>query len=132
MYILWSRCGLNRLMMVAFLGAPPVVWSQRLSVEKIIANSVAANQRDFEAKTHFNWKERDRTGGGSKTSEVKMIDGTPYYRLISLNGKPLSPSQQAQENKKSSRPRRRGRPKALRSGVIESRSSRKSVVVTRR
>ncbi len=101
MYILWSRCGLTRLMMVAFLGTPPVMWSQRLSVEKIIANSVAANQRDFEAKTHFNWKERDRTAaGGSKTSEVKMIDGTPYYRLISLNGKPLSPSQQAQEKKK--------------------------------
>jgi len=91
---------MTRLMLMALIGAPPVMWSQRLNVEKIIASSVAANQKDFQARTHYNWKERDRTPAGFKTSQVTMIDGTPYYRLIAVNGKQLSPSQQAQEKKK--------------------------------
>ena len=70
-------------------------------VKEIIAKSVEANQRDFKAAPDFNWKERDRTpSGGSKTYQVEMIDGSPYYRLIMLNGKPLSPAQEAQEKRK--------------------------------
>jgi hypothetical protein len=87
-------------MVVALVGAPPVLRAQHLSVEKIIANSVAANQKDFQAATHYNWKERERTLKGFKTSQMTVIDGTPYYRLIAVNGKPLSRSQQEQEKKK--------------------------------
>ncbi len=76
------------------------VQGQHLSVEKIIANSVVANQKDFQAATSYNWKERERTPKGSKTSQVTMIEGSPYYRLIAVNGKPLSPAEQAKENKK--------------------------------
>jgi hypothetical protein len=88
------------LVLVAFVGTPPVMHAQRLSAEKIIANSVAANHKDFEAAINYNWKERDRTPKGFKTSQVTMIDGTPYYRLIAVNGKPLPPAQAAQEKKK--------------------------------
>lgn len=70
-------------------------------VQQIISNSVNANQRDFEAAPHFNWKERDRTpGGGSKTYQVTMIEGTPYNRLIALNGRPLSETREQQEMQK--------------------------------
>ena len=36
----------------------------------------------------------------SKTYQVTMIEGTPYQRLIAMGGKPLSPAQQAAEQKK--------------------------------
>src|SRR4051795_1009131 len=96
----WKRYGAIQFLVIAFAGAPSVMCAQHLSAEKIIANSVAANKKDFEAATHYNWKERERTSKGFKTSQVTMIDGTPYYRLIAMNGKPLSRSQQAQEKKK--------------------------------
>jgi hypothetical protein len=70
------------------------------SVQTIIQKSVAVNHADFEAATEFDWIEVDRTGKGSKKFRVTMIEGTPYYRLIGVNGKPLSPDQDAQEQKK--------------------------------
>lgn len=79
---------------------PSLVSAQQLSVAQIIENSVKANRRDFEAATSYDCKERDRTPKGSKTSLVTMIDGTPYYRLLAMNGKPLSPAQDAEEKKK--------------------------------
>jgi hypothetical protein len=82
------------------IAGPGFPQAQHLSAEKIIANSVLANQRDFQAAVHYNWKERDRTPKGSKTSQVTMIYGSPYYRLIAVNGRPLSPADQAKEKKK--------------------------------
>jgi hypothetical protein len=74
--------------------------AQGPSVTQIIGNSLNANQRDFEAAPHFNWKERDRTPAGSKTYQVTMIDGTPYNRLIAENGRALSPDREQQEIRK--------------------------------
>jgi hypothetical protein len=74
--------------------------AQQPSVEQIIEKSVAANQADFKAAVDFNWVETDKTGRSSKTSVVTMIAGTPYYRLIAINGRPLSPAQEAQQEKK--------------------------------
>ncbi len=74
--------------------------AQQPSVKEIILKSVEANKRDFDATPNFNWKERDRTPQGFKSYQVTMIEGTPYYRLIALNGKPLSPQQEAQEIQK--------------------------------
>lgn len=81
------------------LGAPRV-FGQQPSVQEIIDKSVAVNEGDFKAATHFNWVETDRTGKSSKTSRVEMIEGTPYYRLIEVNGRPLSPAQEAEQVKK--------------------------------
>jgi hypothetical protein len=70
-------------------------------VKEIIRRSVEANQRDFKAVNKYNNKERDRTpGGGSKTYQITMIEGTPYQRLIAVNGKPLPADQQSAEEKK--------------------------------
>ncbi len=75
---------------------------QQPDVNDIISRSVAANQRDFRAASDFNWKERDRVPGGSKTFQVTMIDGTPYNRLIAVNSRPLSPQPEQQEMQKQS------------------------------
>lgn len=69
-------------------------------VQNIIQKSVVANQADFKAAPNFNWKERDRTENGSKTYQVTMIEGTPYQRLLAVNGNPLSQAQEADEMKK--------------------------------
>ena len=73
----------------------------QLDVETIIQRSVQANAADWKAAPDYDYIERDRQpGGGTKTSEELMILGTPYERLIAVNGKPLSPEQQAQEQQK--------------------------------
>lgn len=84
------------------IGSAVALAAQRPDVETIIQKSVEANQRDFEAAPQFNYKERDRDpdGKGSKTYQVTMIEGSPYQRLIEIDGKPLSPAQNAEEMKK--------------------------------
>ncbi|HLH04148.1 MAG TPA: hypothetical protein VKX25_15390 [Bryobacteraceae bacterium] len=82
------------------LALPFLAAGQKPDVSQIIQKSVTANQADFDAAPQFNFKETDRQGKGSKTYQVTMIEGTPYNRLIAINGKPLSKSQQEQEEQK--------------------------------
>lgn len=67
---------------------------------------MAANQSNFKAAPEFDHKERDRTPTGTKTSQVTIIDGTPYYRLIEVDGRPISQAEEAEEQKKEERVRR--------------------------
>ena len=68
--------------------------------DAIIQRSVAANEADWKAAHEYDYVERDRQkGGGTKTSEELMILGSPYERLVAVNGKPLPPEQQAQGQK---------------------------------
>ncbi len=69
-------------------------------VQRIIQRSVEANQRDFQAAPQFSHTERDRTGSGSKTYRVLMIEGSPYQQLVAVNGKPLSPQAAQDEVRK--------------------------------
>lgn len=66
----------------------------------IIQRSVAANQRDWEAVPKFDCWERDRTSEGTKTYQDIMILGTPYQRLVEINGKHLTATQAAEEKRK--------------------------------
>ena len=79
--------------------------SPSVNVREIIERSVAANQADFKAAPAFDHKERDRTNSGAKTYQITMIDGTPYQRLLRVNGKPLSASENAEEQRKEERER---------------------------
>ena len=55
----------------------------------------------MEGRPGYDYVERDRQqDGGTKTYEELMILGSPYERLIAVNGKPLSPEQQEQEQQK--------------------------------
>ena len=69
-------------------------------VHAIIQRSVEANNRDFKAAPYYNYQERDKISGVTKTYQVTMIDGSPYQRLIALDGKPLTPDQKAAEQRK--------------------------------
>jgi len=70
------------------------------NVETIIQRSVEANNRDWDADPQFDYTERDQEKGGSKTYEVTMLFGSPYQRLVAVNGRPLRDSQKAEEQKK--------------------------------
>jgi hypothetical protein len=95
-----SRPSVGPILLVILALAPAVALAQKINVQQIIQKSVAANQRDFKEDANYNYKELDRSPKGSKLYRVMMIEGTPYNRLIAVNGKPLSPDQDAEEEKK--------------------------------
>lgn len=75
--------------------------SAQQDATSIIQHSVAANARDWHAAPGYDCFERDRQrGGGSKTYEDLMVLGSPYQRLVAVNGKPLPHALQEQERHK--------------------------------
>lgn len=68
--------------------------------QTIVQRSVQANNKDWLAAPAYSYVERDVLAGGTRTSEVTMILGSPYSRIVAVNGKPLSPGQQAQEQQR--------------------------------
>jgi len=75
--------------------------SAQIDARSIIARSVQANTRDWHAEPRYDNFERDRQpDGGTKTYAEMMILGSPYQRLISVNGVALPKWQQEQERQK--------------------------------
>jgi hypothetical protein len=67
----------------------------------IIEHSVQANERDWNAFPKYEFDETDYLPGGhTRTYHVTMILGSPYERLIRVDGKPLSPADDAAEQRK--------------------------------
>ena len=79
---------------------PGLRCSAQPQVETIIQRSVEANERDWKADPEFTFFERDVENGADRTNQVMMIDGSPYYRLVEVNGKPISKDEQAKEEQK--------------------------------
>jgi hypothetical protein len=101
---------MKRLVALLAFSSAATFGAQQPEVQTIIQKSVEANRADFEAAPHFNYKERDREPDGtSKTYQVTMMEGTPYQRLIEINGKPISAEQKADETKKQEQERERRR-----------------------
>jgi hypothetical protein len=84
--------------------------SQPPNALAIIQNAVAANDSDWKAQPAFSHTERyikskvDADGNAtvsvSRASQVLMIDGSPYSRLIAINNEPLSETKRAAEQAK--------------------------------
>lgn len=66
----------------------------------IIQHSSEANARDWAAVPQFDNSERDRTKDGDKTFAVTMLYGSPYNRVIAVNGKNLTGTEQKKEQEK--------------------------------
>lgn len=69
-------------------------------VAAIIRKSVQANNRDWNADPQFDYNETDKDERGTKTYQVTTILGTPYQRLVAINGKPLAYEEVAEEKSK--------------------------------
>lgn len=74
--------------------------SPQQNVATIIQRSVEANNRDWDAAPRFDYTERDKEGNGTKTYVVTMLYGSPYERLIEINGNRLSGAKEREEQKK--------------------------------
>lgn len=85
---------------VVFLLAADLTAADQSDVEWIIQRSVEANKVDWDAAPEYKHFERDREDGRDRTYEIIMIDGSPYQRLVAVNGEPLSPAEQAREEQK--------------------------------
>ncbi|MGA9883141.1 MAG: hypothetical protein WBQ34_05440 [Candidatus Acidiferrales bacterium] len=69
--------------------------------QTIIQRSVQANRIDWDAFPKYEFDETDYSPGGhSRTYHTTMIFGSPYQRLIRVDGKALSPLQDSVEEKK--------------------------------
>lgn len=75
------------------------LWAQ--DARTIIERSVAANGSDWDATPDYDYFERDlEPDGGMKTYENLMLFGSPYQRLVAINGNSLSPEMKASEQQK--------------------------------
>lgn len=83
------------------------------SVSTIIQKSVVTNTADWKAQPQYSHREHeiktkiDANGQAkieqTKTYEVMMIEGSPYYRVIAINNQHLSSTQEEQEQAKLNR-----------------------------
>jgi hypothetical protein len=85
--------------MGAMLLCPSVSYAQ-VDVPTIIQRSSQANDRDWAAVPEFDNTERDHTKDGDKTYSVTMLYGSPYERVIAVNGQKLDPAKQKEEQEK--------------------------------
>jgi hypothetical protein len=74
-------------------------------VRELIGRSVASIESDWKQAPNFTFVERDveskKDGAPTvKTYQVFMIEGSPYNRLIAVNDRPLTQTQQAVEQQK--------------------------------
>lgn len=67
---------------------------------EIIRRSVEANERDWQAAPAWSSIETVKDGNGSKAYQVIMLFGSPYRRLVRVDGAALSPRAQQQEQSK--------------------------------
>ena len=80
------------------------------SAREIVRRSVQKGMADWEAVASYSYLETDSSqkldadGNGKKpavkTFEVQMIDGSAYNKLVALDGKPLSPTDERKEDVK--------------------------------
>jgi hypothetical protein len=100
-------------------------------VKDLIKKSVVANDSDWKALPNYSHQEHDVEGKldsnghlrnkQEKTYRVMMIDGSPYNELIAVNGEPLTPERQKQEQAKlkAERKKRAGESQSARSDRVE-------------
>ncbi len=79
---------------------PAIALCATPDIQDIVRRSVASNDVDWRAALDYSYEERDREGNSTKTYEVTMIEGSPYQRLILINGKPLTAQVRAHEEMK--------------------------------
>jgi hypothetical protein len=71
------------------------------SAESIVARATAQEQADFRANSRFNYTIVARADGEPpKTWQRMMILGSPYRRLIAINGEPLPAGERQAEERK--------------------------------
>lgn len=100
-----SKVGKAALLSMVFicLGASPQSSSHHdgPDVNTIIEESCRAADADQKASSSYDFFETDLQSDGShKTYIVGMLSGSPYQEFVAVNGKPLAPARQQEEQRK--------------------------------
>lgn len=85
--------------LLAILTLASASFAKQENVQSIIQRSLEANERDWNAAPQFDHLETDKDKEGTKTYLVTMLYGSPYERLVEINGQPLSKHQQLEQEK---------------------------------
>jgi hypothetical protein len=91
---------MKRVLAALALLATPAINIASPDVPEIVRQSVVANHRNLAASLDFDHCERVLTHDGTKTYAVTMMVGTPYQRLLEINGQPLSNEDKQREQQK--------------------------------
>lgn len=75
-------------------------YAQQVDVQEIVAKSAEATKTDWKLEPQYDYCERDKENGHTKTYEVLMILGSPYQRLEAIDGKKLIGQQKADQQQK--------------------------------
>ena len=96
----------RRILLIASLASG--LWAQ--DAAEIVRRAVAADSRNAELQRTYTYRQREETreldsSGKDKrvsirTVEIRMMDGSPYRRLVARNDRPLSPEEQKLEDDK--------------------------------
>lgn len=95
-----SKAVVHKLIVLIVLLSWSICLSAQEDAASILKKSAEANDRDWAAAPQFDNSERDIDKNGDRTYEVTMLFGSPYQRLIAVNGHDLSPAKQKDEQKK--------------------------------
>ncbi|HVJ07241.1 MAG TPA: hypothetical protein VM554_02570 [Acidisarcina sp.] len=71
--------------------------AQQLSAQQIVQRSIEPNNKDWDSAQDYDYFQRKRDGGTTRTYDVIMLEGSRYYRLVAIDDRPLSPEDQARE-----------------------------------
>lgn len=71
-----------------------------LSVQEIVHRSAEATQQDWQRAPEFDYCELDQADKVHRIYQVSMIDGSPYSRLVAVNGQDLPVDAQESEARK--------------------------------
>jgi hypothetical protein len=74
--------------------------AQELGAKEIIQRSVEVNRRDWDFAPGYDYSQRERDGETIKTYQELMIAGSRYDRLVAIDDQPLSPKDEAKEQRR--------------------------------
>lgn len=94
---------MRRLIPLLLLTAAGLAAGQN-DARQIVAQSIANYEKDYHAALKYNYMQRDveKTDAGSKVtiSQVSVVDGMPFERVLTKDGHPLSADQKRREDEK--------------------------------
>jgi hypothetical protein len=93
---------MTRLCLAALVAG--TVFGQQPNAKALMLQSIGTYNQDWRAGMHWGYTQNDITTAEGKkvveVSEVIPLEGTPYERLISKDGQPLSPEEKLKESAK--------------------------------
>jgi hypothetical protein len=76
------------------------VYAQQIDVQEIVAKSAEVTNADWNLEPEYDYSDRVKENGHTKTYEELMVLGSRYERLVAVDGTPLTGQQKADEQRK--------------------------------